>query len=257
VDQVSELFRNKLKSSLDLSFANVNLADAQLMLAAAQNDVRSAETQLSRLLALAPDTVYDLAPPNIPQEIPDRSDALIKEALQKRPDLHQRRLEVQASQKFAKAEQALSRPSVGLLGSAGYVPAGEAVIPGTYGAVGLNVRVPIFNGGLFRARRFEAESRAASNESALRDLELKIQRDVRLAWIDATNAREKLGLTQKLLDQAKMALDLAQARYNLGLSSMVELSQSQLQYTSAEIAKAGAQFDYDAHLRVLMYQVGR
>jgi outer membrane protein len=163
---------------------------------------------------------------------------------------------VQSSQKFARAERDLSRPTIGMLGSAGYVPAGEAPIPGTYGAIGLNVTVPVFNGGLFRARRFEAESRAAAAESGLRDLQLQIERDVRVAWLNVTNAYDRLGLTQELLDQARLALDLAQSRYHLGLSSIVELSQSQLQYTSAEIARANAQYDYDAQLTILKYQAG-
>jgi outer membrane protein len=256
-DQVSALFQSKLKSSLDLSFAKVNLADAKLILSTAQNDVRSSEAALSRLLALPSDTRFDLLDPKTDATPPPPdSNTYIQQALEKRPDLIQRRLEVQSSQKFARAERDLSRPTIGMLGSAGYVPAGEAPIPGTYGAIGLNVTVPVFNGGLFRARRFEAESRAAAAESGLRDLQLQIERDVRVAWLNVTNAYDRLGLTQELLDQARLALDLAQSRYHLGLSSIVELSQSQLQYTSAEIARANAQYDYDAQLTILKYQAG-
>lgn len=256
-DQVAALFQSKLKSSLDLSFAKVNLADAKLILSTAQNDVRSSEAALARLLALPSDTRFDLLDPKtdaIPP--PPDSKTYIQQALEKRPDLIQRRLEVQSSQKFARAERDLSRPTIGMMGTAGYVPAGEAPIPGTYGAIGLNVTVPVFNGGLFRARRFEAESRAAAAESGLRDLQLQIERDVRVAWLNVTNAYDRLGLTQELLNQARLALDLAQSRYHLGLSSIVELSQSQLQYTSAEIARANAQYDYDAQLTILKYQAG-
>jgi outer membrane protein len=67
----------------------------------------------------------------------------------------------------------------------------------------------------------------------------------------------RLDLTQQLLDQARLSLDLAQARYNLGLSSIVELSQSQLQYTSAEIARARAGYDYTAQLSILRFQAGQ
>jgi outer membrane protein len=256
-DQVSALFQNKLKSSLDLSFANVNLADARLMLSSAQNNVRSAEAQLARLLVLPPETRFSLEDPHLPEQLPADSAALIQEALAQRPDLLQSRLAVQSSQKFAQAERDLARPTVGMIGTAGYVPAADGPVSGTYGAIGLNVRVPIFNGGLFRARRLEAESRSAAAQSAVRDLELQISRDVRVAWLNSSNAREQVSLTQQLLDQARLALDLAQTRYRLGLSSIVELSQSQLQYTSAEIAHAGAQFDFDAQLSILNYQIGR
>jgi outer membrane protein len=180
----------------------------------------------------------------------------VQQALQKRPDLLQRRLEVQSSQKFATAEARLSRPSVGLFGSAGYVPAGVTQVPGTFGAVGMNLNIPVFNGGLYRARRYEADARAAAAEQGLHDLELQIRRDVRVAWLNANNAYERLGLTEQLLDQAKLALDLAQTRYQLGLSSIVELSQSQLQYTSAEIAQASARYDYEAQQSILEYQAG-
>ena len=255
VDRVNALFQSKLKSSLDLSFANVNLADAKLMLSTAENDLRAAEAQLARVLALPVDTRFDLTDPDTKQPPPDVS-GMEAQALRKRPDLITRRLQLHSAEKFAQAEHDLSRPTVSLLGTAGYVPAGETQIPGTYGAVGLNISIPVFNGGLFRARRFEAESRAAAEQKALQDYTLQVQRDVRVAALDTRNAYEKVGLTQQLFDQAKLALDLAQARYNLGLSSIVELSQSQLQYTSAEIAHARAQYDYAAQLSVLNFQAG-
>ena len=67
---------------------------------------------------------------------------------------------------------------------------------------------------------------------------------------------ERLGLTQKLLDQAAMGLKLAQSRYNLGLGSIVELSQSQLNLTSAQIANTSARYDYQAQFSALQYQIG-
>jgi outer membrane protein len=255
-DQVSALFQNKLKSSLDLSFAKVNLADAQLLLSTAQSDVQSAEAELARDLGLPDDTQFDLTDPALSDQLPQSSSPLIQTAMQKRPELLQERLEVQSSQQFARAERLLSRPAVGLTGTAGYVPAGDPQIPGRFGAIGMNMSIPVFNGGLYRARQFEAEERSAAAEQGLRDLQLQISRDVRVAWLDATNAYQRLGLTQQLLDQAKLALDLAQTRYNLGLSSIIELSQSQLQYTSAEIARARAQYDYDAQQTILNYQTG-
>ncbi len=255
-DQVNALFQSKLKSSLDLSFANVNVADARLLLSNAENNVRSAEAELSQLLVMPDDTRFELTDPPTITSPPGDSATFVQQALQKRPELIQSRLQFQASQKLAEAERRLTRPTIDLLGTAGYVPAGEAQIPGRYGAIGMNVTVPIFNGGLFRARQFEAASRSAAEQKSVQNLELTIRRDVRVAWLDATNAFEKLGLTQQLLDQARLALDLSQARYNLGLSAIVELSQSQLQYTSAELARARAQYDYAAQLSILNYQAG-
>jgi outer membrane protein len=257
VDQVQALLNSKLKSSLDLSIAKVNLADAKLLLSNAENDMRAAEAELTRQLVLPVVTHFDLADPSSFNAPPPDENQLAQQALQMRPDLMERRLQAESERKFARAEDLLSRPSVGLLGAAGYVPAADSPVPGTYGAVGVNVKIPVFNGGLFRARRFEAEARAAAAEKAVQDSELQVCRDVRVAWLDAKNAFDRLDLTQQLLDQARLSLDLAQARYNLGLSSIVELSQSQLQYTSAEIARARAGYDYTAQLSILRFQAGQ
>jgi len=45
---------------------------------------------------------------------------------------------------------------------------------------------------------------------------------VRISWQDANQAFARLTVTRELRDQANLALDLAQQRYNLGLSSIVD-----------------------------------
>jgi outer membrane protein len=125
-----------------------------------------------------------------------------------------------------------------------------------YGAAGLNVNIPIFNGGLFTARRSEAEfhERAASED--VKDLQNRVVRDVQTAYLNAVTGYERLNLTQKLLDQAQMGFNLAQSRYNLGLGSIVELSQAQLNLTSAQIANTTAHYDYQTQFSMLQYQTG-
>src|SRR5205807_3005985 len=105
---------------------------------------------------------------------------------------------------------------------------------------------PIFNGGLFKARKTEADLKAKAVTQNANDLANRIARDVRVAYLNAMTAYERVGLTVQLLDQAKLSLDLAQSRYDLGLSSMIELSQAQVNLTSAQLASAAARYDYQA-----------
>jgi outer membrane protein len=79
---------------------------------------------------------------------------------------------------------------------------------------------------------------------------------VRVAWLDARSSFQRLDLTNQVLEQAAQALELAQARYDLGLSSIVELTQAQLAKTRAEIDQASARYDYQARLAALKYQSG-
>jgi outer membrane protein len=255
-DQVTALASSNLKSGLDVSFANVNLADARLLLSQAQNDVRSAEAQLSAAMGMPAQTTFALTEEATPGALPDQVDAFVQQAMADRPELKNLRLEQNAAERFTKAEHALYYPTIGIAGTAGFVPAGEAAVPGRYGAIGLNVNIPVFNGGLFRARQTEAELRAKAAAERVNDLAIRITRDVRLAYLNALTAFDRLGLTSQLLSQAQLAIDLARGRYDLGLSSIVELSQAQLNLTSAQIANTTALYDYQAQRAILDYQAG-
>jgi outer membrane protein len=123
-------------------------------------------------------------------------------------------------------------------------------------AAGVTVSIPLANGSLLSARYADANFRAQAQEQATRDLENRVARDVTVAWLDARSAYQRLDLTAQLLAQASDAFDLAQARYNLGLGSIVELSQAQLNKTSAEIGQATARYDYQVRTITLRYQTG-
>jgi outer membrane protein len=192
----------------------------------------------------------------MPAAMPDRAADLIAVAIRNRPELKELRLQQGAAERFAKAEHALFYPSVGVLGTAGFVPAGEAAIPGRYGAIGMNVNIPIFNGGLFRARQTEAELQAKAAQQNVNDLQNRVMRDVRVAWLNATTAYDRIALTHELLQQAQLSLDLAQSRFDLGLGSFVDLSQAQLNLTSAAIATASALYDYQVQRLLVDYQTG-
>jgi outer membrane protein len=91
-------------------------------------------------------------------------------------------------------------------------------------------------------------------QNRLLDLRNRISRDVRTSWLNANTAYSRLTVTQQLLDQANLGLNLAQTRYQLGLGSIVELSQAQLQQTQAEISKVQAGYEYRLALAALSYQ---
>src|SRR5262249_15757350 len=156
VDQVTALAESHLKSQLDVSFAKVNLADAKLLLAGAQNDLSARLPDLATPLGIPAHTYYTLAEEPLPDTLPDQVTPLISEAIQKRPEMSGLRLEQQAAQRFEQSERALAHPSIGVIGTAGFAPAAQQAIPGHFGAIGVNLNIPIFNGGLFKARRSEA-----------------------------------------------------------------------------------------------------
>jgi len=256
VDQVTALAKSKLKSELDVSFANVNLGEAKLLLIQAQNDLKAGHAELAAALGYAGERTFELTDEALPATpLPDLSQAVV-EAMRDSPELAALGFRRDAAERFAKAEEDLWLPSISALGGAGIVPVHGSNLLNRFAAVGLNINVPIFNGHLFSARRAEAKLKFQAEEQNLLNLQDEIARDVRVAWLNADTAFQRLGLTKQLLDQASQALDLAQTRYNLGLGSIVELSQAQLSETQAEIAQSSAKYEYQIQRSILDHQLG-
>ena len=255
-DQITELAKNKIKSGLDVSFANVDLAQSQLLQIQARDDLQSSYAQLSEALGYSDQRTFQLADESLPPPPPADVAPLIQQALRDRPEMIGQRLDVQSAQNYATAERDLRFPTISALGVAGLTPYAEFPLGPRYAAAGFNVNIPIFNGHLYSALESEAAARARAENQYLRALQDRIVRDVQMAWLNANSAFQRLSVTDKLLAEASDALDLAQSRYKLGLSSIVELSQAQLNLTQAQIEQASAKYDYEAQTSALNFQLG-
>ena len=255
-DQVAVMAQNKLKSGLDVAFANVDLGQAQLLLIQAQNDLQASYAQLSAALGYREPREFDLpASAEMPAAPGDFPEAL-QQAIQNRPELASQRLEVNSAKSYATAERDLWLPTMSAAGAAGLTPYRAEQLGSRYAAAGFNVNIPLFNGHLFGSLRTEANEEYRAQQQTLRDLEDRVARDVRTAWLNANSAFQRLTVTEQVLSEAKQAEDLASSRYRLGLSSIVELSQGQLNLTQAQIAEASARYDYCARVSELLYQQG-
>jgi len=259
-NQVTQMAANQLKSQLDVSFANVDLAQAQLLLIQAQNNLQTSYAELTRALGFADQRTYQLMEPGPPAGPPTDLTALIQQAIMNRPELVSGRLEISSAQSFVTAERNLWFPSITAVGAAGLIPlhvmTTSAGLDDQYAAAGFNMTIPIFNGHLFGALRNEAFARFTAQQQNNRDLLDRIVRDVNQAWNDANSGYQRLSVVQQLAEQATLALNLAQARYQLGLSSIVELTQSQLNLTQAQIEQVNATYDYQTQLSVLKFSIG-
>jgi outer membrane protein len=259
-DQVTELARNNLRSQLDVSFADVNVSEAKLLLVRAQDAVQQTLAELGRAMGSDQPANYQLAEESLPASPPATTDQLVVQALSNRPELAGLRFSRDAAYKFADAEKDLSRPTVSAIAVAGLNPyintPPTSPIPLGYEGIAANVSIPVFNGHLFSARREAAVQRAMESDQRLRDEQQRLARDVRVAWASATDAYQRIDVTAQFLRQAALALDLAHGRYDLGLSSIVELTQAELNLTQAEIENLNAKYDYQTQYSALQYTIG-
>lgn len=264
--QVQSLTENKLKSTLDLSFAQVNLSQAKLLELDAQNNVESTRAALTAVLGFDKLVSYELVEENaqLPAPPPD-VDVLTNLALSQRPDLQALGYDQQAAEKYRRAQHEQLFPTISGLGIVGGIPVRPDCVNGCfpnyftsswYGAIGVNMSIPIFNGFLYSAQASEANYRAKAAAEHARDLRDQVVRDVRTAWLAANTAFQRVAVAAELSKEADLSLSLAQSRYQLGLGSIVELSQGQLQQAEAAIGYVSAQYQYRVALSTLNFEIG-
>src|ERR1700741_3850379 len=164
--QVDELTKSKLKSTLDLAFAEVNLSQAKLLQLDAENNVNATIAALTAVLGFDKQVNYELTEEEaqLPSPPPD-VDVLISTALKQRPDLQALTYNQQASEKFRRAQHDQLYPTISALGLVGGTPVRPDCFGGCfpnyfisswYGAIGVNMSIPIFNGFLYTAESSEA-----------------------------------------------------------------------------------------------------
>jgi outer membrane protein len=232
------------------------VSEAELAVVRAQSDVHKTQARLAEAMGEEGNTLYMLTDQTLPANPDPDPSEYINQAIANRPDLKALLLHAESAAHEARAERDRNFPTVNALASGGEVPIHDSTLRHEYGAVGVNVSIPIFNGGLYHARAQEAqlEARAADKDAALRKVE--IARDVRTSWADARDAYLQIDVTQRLADQTNVATRLARARYDAGLGSIVELNQAELNQTSALITAASARFDYLRSMAAFAFALG-
>jgi outer membrane protein len=257
LDQVTLLASNKLKSELDVSFADVAVQQSKLLLEKAQNDFDASMASLSTALGYSKPRQFQLLEPGPATNAILADDAdLVQTALAQRPELLSLRDQDVAAVKYARSQRDARLPSLSAFGAAGASPWHDNHLPNDYAVGGVELSFPLFAGGLYVARQHEAELRAQAEDELLRNLEDDIIRDVHIAWLNTNNAREEIQTAQELVRSAGEAYDLAEARYKIGSSSIVELSEAQLSLTSAQITATNARYNLFIQQANLDYETG-
>jgi outer membrane protein len=259
-DQIGALTKSKIRSDLDLSFADVQLSQAKLLLLDAQNNEQASMAALNDVLGSEQNQQYALVDETNgnPVPAPDNPEAMVQAAFGARPDLAALNDRFIAARRYSTAERDLWMPTISAMGAAGGTPVrADQIQSSWYGTAGANVSIPIFNGFLFNAKEKEAKLRAQAAQEDVRNLRDTIARDMRTAVLNAQSAYQRIAVTQQLVDQANLALDLATARYKIGLSGIVEISQAQLAQTQAEIDNANARYAYQTALAEVRFQLGQ
>ena len=242
--QVSALAGSQLRSTLDVSFASVLESEAELAVVSAESAVQQQRTRLASAIGQLQPVTATLVEEQLPSLLPPDPSSFLAQADLQRADLNAAMSQQHAASRFADSERRLSYPTLNALGAAGQIPLHDRTLQGNYAAAGFNLSIPVFNGGLFQARRTEAELESTARTRDVEEMKLEVNEQVQNGWSRAMEAYRSLDVSARLVDQSKESLRLAQARYQAGLGSIVELNEAQLSETSAEINAAEVTYTY-------------
>jgi outer membrane protein len=258
LDRITSLAHAKLRSGLDVAIAEQDLGEAkQLLLDATTRGVDALAT-LSQVLG------YSGAIPLTPDSrgLPDPSpvvlDGALDAALQNKHELRALDAQRTAASRRAEAAHDAYYPQLSALGYAGLSPwhRADQRLDHHYAAGGLSLTIPLYSGGALTARARQADAQASAAGWRLEDRRNQLLRDVRIVYNGAQAAYANISVTRSLLDNADKTLSLVQARYDIGSSSIVELSEAQLRRTQAAIAHADARYAYLVKRAALDYITG-
>ncbi len=173
-------------------------------------------------------------------------DAVLREALQTRPEILQADTTIAAARKGILLARRSQLPTLGLAFNFQYTPdaAGFSPMTTSWQAVA-QVNLPLYEGGLARARVTQARADVATAETNRRQTVDLVTLDVRQAYLNLLEARNRVAVANQALGEAQESYRLARVRYNAGVSALVEVSDAQAALTQAESNQVSALYDYN------------
>ena len=242
-------------AKIDILPVEAQLAAARVNLLSAENAVRTADVRLQNAMGLAPQPGFDIREDKLSADYGIRPlDVYMQSALKNRPDVAQR----EASAGSARAE----------LRSARLALYPRPVITGEYqhrvygGLTSSSAQViggfvfDIFNGGANLAACREAQAARDNAELQLRQAERDIRAQVEEAYLNLTNAAERVSAAAVSLKAAEANYEAQKSRYGQGLGTPLDLLNAEVQLVTAQTNEVQARYDYYTAVAQMNYATG-
>lgn len=229
---------------IEVTRAEVQLANSRQQLIQAEQDRRAARLELLRTIGLNLDA--DLALNDSlsyqPQDVPAAAQAAEK-ALAQRAEIKTQGERERSAKLNYDAVNAERLPSIGAFGDYGVIGLidGAQLPTRTFGVA---LKIPVFDGGRRDARRGEAMSQLRQEQIRTRDLRQTVDLEVRLSLDALTSAGSQVEVAQEALKLSERELEQAERRYVAGVATNVEVTDAQARLVHARENHVQAQFRY-------------
>ena len=241
-------------AEVDVIPIEAQLANAQVDQLAAKNAVRTTAIALQQAMGLPPRTEFPIQDVTVQAEaaIPALDDCLAQ-AKSARPDVRQLKAgmdSAKASVKTAKIELS-PRPVVNGELDQHFTGQSDRTV-----SINAGFAFDLFDGGSNRAAYDEAKANLAGAEIRAVQLDKDIAAQVQTAYLNLTDARERMDASAFSLKSAQRNLDVQQERYRQGMAIPLDLLNAQVTLTTANSNAVQARYDYYTALAQLDYAMG-
>ena len=233
--------------------AEVDVANAKVALIDARNALRTARVALNTAMAIEASTPTEIRD-NLEYEpvTLDRA-ALRTEALRQSPEYRAAKLQSSAAEANVQVASRNFLPDVSGVGSYG---GARPELNQTW-SLGLAFTWTIFDGGRLIAAHQEAKANLGAANARIKAAELALLQNLEQAEIAVEATQERIQAAQVLINSAQENFRLAQGRFDVGVGTILELTDAQLALTQAQNTEAQALADYRISLARLDRSVGR
>jgi outer membrane protein len=232
-------------TGIEVTRAQVQLANDRQNLIVAQNDRRKAVLQLLRAMGLNLDARIEFTDKLAykPVDVGSMAAALEK-ARNERAELKAQAKREEIARLNYGSVRAERLPSISAFGN--YGTTGQEIIGASpTRAYGISMKVPVFDGGRRDARRAESLSELRQEQVRTRDVKQQVELDVRLALDSILSAASQVETAQEGLGLAQNELAQARRRYEGGVANSIEVTDAQTRLDRAKDNQIAALYNYN------------
>ena len=256
LERAESLFELGSVARSDVLRAKVDVAQSELDLISARNAVEMEKARLAKIMGLGLDAMFEVVAELTFEEVALNPDQAYDHAVRQRPDLLEARDRVRAAKAGVQAARGGGYPS--FFGTISYrwrddeFPNSTDDFDKRYTwDVALGIRIPIFDAMVTRGNVGEAKAGLMTRRNQLHDLELGVELDVKEALLALQEARQRILVSQEQLASAEESYKLAEEQYEVGLGTILELTDARVGLTSAESQRVDAITDFKVALALL------
>jgi TolC family type I secretion outer membrane protein len=252
--QAKAFFSVGKRAQFDVTKAEVDLANANVALITARNNVRLAKLQLENAMGIHPKNLYSLTDSFSVAPFDMAIDSVKNVTSDLRPELISARERVKANQSLVTAAKGQHLPTISAFGTWTWSNFNFPLYNRWVG--GLSFTLPLFQGFGIAAQVEQAEATADASQANLDVLTDAVQTETEQYYLAMKEANERIDATTKLLGQAEENLNLAEKQYAAGVNSVIEVTDAQLSLSNARITHIQALYDYNSSLIHLKRAMG-